>query len=382
MGSNVGTTVTNTVVSMVLYSEKAKLRRAFTAAVMHDMFNFYSTVLIFPVDQITGGGVTFLTKQIVGNYSMRPKSLRAENSLALITKPKRKPFARIKNADISPKNSSWPAVQETTKPPEDKEKLQNILNILKDWENNNTHPNDMENCSFLEVFNYEKMTKIEKALELLERLDNMTNTNSVKYEILTEVNLDKIRWTTKIWKCIMNLCKYVRRSTKVNSFIVDKTDIETGISLSEIRRNATTMFENFKQATRLEDFLADNSVFIRSAFESSKKKNLEDTFQELTENSMIGIDVIIKPLLDKIIKLNDFEDWHELGALTNCSSTNDSFLLCDWHKTGSELSLAIILISISTGLMVILVFALSKFFGHVVTKNLTCRKVLRLKNQR
>ena len=136
------------------------------------------------------------------------------------------------------------------------------------------------------------------------------------------------------------------------------------------------------QAMRLEDFRADNSVSVKSAFEPSKKKNLEDTFQELAENSMIGIDVIIKPLLDKIIKLNDFEDWHELGALANCSMTNNSFLLCDWHKTGSELSLAIILISISTVLMFILVLALSKFFGHVVTKNLTCRKILRLKNQR
>ena len=50
MGANIGTTVTNTLVSMGHVGRKAEFKRAFAAGVVHDFFNICAVILLFPLE--------------------------------------------------------------------------------------------------------------------------------------------------------------------------------------------------------------------------------------------------------------------------------------------------------------------------------------------
>ena len=54
MGANIGTTVTNTVVSLGHMGRPEEFRRAFGAATCHDFFNFIAVVLLLPLELLTG----------------------------------------------------------------------------------------------------------------------------------------------------------------------------------------------------------------------------------------------------------------------------------------------------------------------------------------
>lgn len=58
MGANIGTTITNTLVSIVHITRKEEFRRAFSGAVVHDFFNILTVLLLFPIEMATG----FLSK--------------------------------------------------------------------------------------------------------------------------------------------------------------------------------------------------------------------------------------------------------------------------------------------------------------------------------
>ena len=53
MGANIGTSVTNTIVAMGHLGDGDELERAFAGATVHDMFNFLSVGIIFPLELIT-----------------------------------------------------------------------------------------------------------------------------------------------------------------------------------------------------------------------------------------------------------------------------------------------------------------------------------------
>lgn len=50
MGANIGTTVTNTLVSLTHITRKSEFQRAFPAAVVHDFFNVLTVLIIFPLE--------------------------------------------------------------------------------------------------------------------------------------------------------------------------------------------------------------------------------------------------------------------------------------------------------------------------------------------
>jgi sodium-dependent phosphate cotransporter len=54
MGANIGTTVTNTIVSIGHITRKAEFRRAFSAAIVHDFFNILAVAILFPLEMATG----------------------------------------------------------------------------------------------------------------------------------------------------------------------------------------------------------------------------------------------------------------------------------------------------------------------------------------
>lgn len=54
MGANIGTTVTNTLVSMAHIGRKDEFYRAFSVATCHDFFNFMAVALLLPLELATG----------------------------------------------------------------------------------------------------------------------------------------------------------------------------------------------------------------------------------------------------------------------------------------------------------------------------------------
>jgi len=63
MGANIGTSITNTLVSLGHLRVKPELQRAFGAAIVHDIFNIMTVVLIFPLQlkfNILGGAAAFM----------------------------------------------------------------------------------------------------------------------------------------------------------------------------------------------------------------------------------------------------------------------------------------------------------------------------------
>lgn len=85
MGANIGTTVTNSMVSLVHINRSAEFRRAFSAATVHDMFNISSVALFLPLQMKTN----FLG--IIASYFTDIFSgvggLHLFNPLGAVTKP-------------------------------------------------------------------------------------------------------------------------------------------------------------------------------------------------------------------------------------------------------------------------------------------------------
>ena len=53
MGANIGTTITNTIVSLGHIHRKEEFRRAFSASIVHDTFNILSVAILFPLQYYT-----------------------------------------------------------------------------------------------------------------------------------------------------------------------------------------------------------------------------------------------------------------------------------------------------------------------------------------
>ena len=50
MGANIGTTITNTLVSMGHVTRRVEFRRAFAASIVHDFFNICAVIVFFPIE--------------------------------------------------------------------------------------------------------------------------------------------------------------------------------------------------------------------------------------------------------------------------------------------------------------------------------------------
>jgi sodium-dependent phosphate cotransporter len=72
MGANIGTTVTNTIVSLAHMGHRDEFRRAFSVATCHDFFNFMSVAVLLPLELATGflersaGALTEMVRGIGG----------------------------------------------------------------------------------------------------------------------------------------------------------------------------------------------------------------------------------------------------------------------------------------------------------------------------
>lgn len=95
MGANIGTTVTNTLVTLLKIKDREAYRRGFAGATIHDIFNFLAVATILPFQW----GFNFLirlTELITKNYSPSDNSAsKFTNPISLIVSPVSKAVANI-----------------------------------------------------------------------------------------------------------------------------------------------------------------------------------------------------------------------------------------------------------------------------------------------
>jgi sodium-dependent phosphate cotransporter len=69
MGANIGTSVTNTLVSLAHVTRREEFQRAFAGATVHDFFNWMAVLILFPLEMATGylaRSATFLESLLEG----------------------------------------------------------------------------------------------------------------------------------------------------------------------------------------------------------------------------------------------------------------------------------------------------------------------------
>ncbi len=77
MGANIGTTVTNTLVSLGSVRQSAEFKRAFAAATVHDFFNLFAVAILLPAELLTGvlsDAAEWISEQLVGSAGSDWKS--------------------------------------------------------------------------------------------------------------------------------------------------------------------------------------------------------------------------------------------------------------------------------------------------------------------
>ena len=86
MGANIGTTVTNTIVSLGQSIDRDQFRRAFAAATVHDMFNVLCVIIFLPLEAISGY-LFYLSQAIVDGFNLSTNKDLKQDYLKKITKP-------------------------------------------------------------------------------------------------------------------------------------------------------------------------------------------------------------------------------------------------------------------------------------------------------
>ncbi len=87
MGANIGTTITNTLVSLGHIRKKSEFRQAFAAATVHDFFNLMCVIMFLPLEIIFGfleKSSAWATSFLIGGDSM---SIKGFNFIKPLTKP-------------------------------------------------------------------------------------------------------------------------------------------------------------------------------------------------------------------------------------------------------------------------------------------------------
>ncbi|GAB4304851.1 MAG: Na/Pi symporter [Myxococcota bacterium] len=85
MGANIGTSVTNTIVALTHVGRKEEFKKAFAGAIIHDAFNFFTVIILFPIELATG----FLAKssEFVAHLISGEKSFHFTSPIKIIIKP-------------------------------------------------------------------------------------------------------------------------------------------------------------------------------------------------------------------------------------------------------------------------------------------------------
>uniref|UniRef100_A0A8I5N8G9 Sodium-dependent phosphate transport protein 2A n=1 Tax=Papio anubis TaxID=9555 RepID=A0A8I5N8G9_PAPAN len=85
MGSNIGTSVTNTIVALMQAGDRTDFRRAFAGATVHDCFNWLSVLVLLPLEAATGY-LHHITQLVVASFNIHG-GRDAPDLLKIITEP-------------------------------------------------------------------------------------------------------------------------------------------------------------------------------------------------------------------------------------------------------------------------------------------------------
>ncbi|MBU1078814.1 MAG: Na/Pi symporter [Spirochaetes bacterium] len=99
LGSNIGTTVTNTIVSFTQMSNTEEFKRAFSAAIIHDGFNVFNVIIILPLELLTG----FLHKgaAVMADLFWGSQTITYHSPLKTILKPVQDPIIHFFHTQIT-----------------------------------------------------------------------------------------------------------------------------------------------------------------------------------------------------------------------------------------------------------------------------------------
>ncbi|KAJ0050629.1 hypothetical protein NL108_005020, partial [Boleophthalmus pectinirostris] len=98
MGTNIGTSVTNTLVAMTQAGERSTFRRAFAGATVHDFFNWLSVLVLLPIE-VASGYLYIVTKLIIDSFNIQ--SGEAPDLLNVITDVLTKSIIQLDKTVIS-----------------------------------------------------------------------------------------------------------------------------------------------------------------------------------------------------------------------------------------------------------------------------------------
>ena len=137
MGANIGTSVTNTIVSFTQMSEREEFKRAFAAATVHDMFNWLTVIILVIVESVTSsaagtGYLEYVTGKMVEGINVGANesnsTFKNPDFLKKITKPFTSAIVQLDKKILS----GWAS---------NDEKYDNVTSVLK------THCKG--NCTYL-----------------------------------------------------------------------------------------------------------------------------------------------------------------------------------------------------------------------------------------
>lgn len=86
MGANIGTSITNTLVSLGQMGSRTQFRRAFSGATVHDVFNWLTVLVLLPLEVVTNY-LARLTHAIVDAMDLQQYKAAKQDLLKVITKP-------------------------------------------------------------------------------------------------------------------------------------------------------------------------------------------------------------------------------------------------------------------------------------------------------
>ncbi len=86
MGANIGTSVTNTLVSLAHWRIRREFRSAFAAATVHDVFNYLTVLILLPLELLFGV-LSILADWAAGVFNLPDDLKMGKGVIAVITKP-------------------------------------------------------------------------------------------------------------------------------------------------------------------------------------------------------------------------------------------------------------------------------------------------------
>ncbi|XP_015794960.1 sodium-dependent phosphate transport protein 2B-like [Tetranychus urticae] len=99
MGANIGTSITNTIVSLLQSTDRNEFRRAFAAATVHDMFNWLTVIVLLPLE-VTTGYLEVTTKIAVSSIKWEKSNSASPEYLKKLTSPFSKLIVQLDNNAI------------------------------------------------------------------------------------------------------------------------------------------------------------------------------------------------------------------------------------------------------------------------------------------